>query len=413
MATLVSNGATAAPSRLNMFAVLVRQLSPVETANLQAIQEATSDVALLIPTSTGLSKSILDAVGPLRDLLARTGFHDYASQGLGPSSRVRTPAILANAASTRRSRASLYRPVTKGGDPRIWFAGLGEFAQPLDTLAVVVTRDELVVFNLSTSNVGIDVKIGRPTPEVELLAEIGQSARRVATELLNLLQALAQRGPIRADGTGDTAIGRTLETHLGIPINSSRNPDFKGIELKSYRADRPNRKNLFAQVPDWSLSPCRSSAQILDVFGYQRLGYHKLYVTVSGRRSNAQGLMLSIDVRRDLLIETSDHPLYPTVAVWRLPLLRQRLEAKHRETFWVEAQSTWRQGIEYFLFSRVEHTRSPVIAQIEPLVLGGDLTMDHLIKDDGGRVVEKGPIFKVSQRGHPLLFPAPRLYRLT
>lgn len=33
----------------------------------------------------------------------------------------------------------------------------------------------------------------------------------------------------------DTAIGRTLETLLGININSSKQPDYKGIELKAFR----------------------------------------------------------------------------------------------------------------------------------------------------------------------------------
>ena len=31
----------------------------------------------------------------------------------------------------------------------------------------------------------------------------------------------------------DTAVGRTLETALGIPINSAKEPDYRGIELKS------------------------------------------------------------------------------------------------------------------------------------------------------------------------------------
>jgi hypothetical protein len=79
----------------------------------------------------------------------------------------------------------------------------------------------------------------------------------------------------------DTAVGRTLEAALGIQINSSKKPDYKGIELKSFRNKRDNRKNLFAQVPDWELSKFKSSAEILDAFGYQRQQDFKLYCTVS------------------------------------------------------------------------------------------------------------------------------------
>jgi hypothetical protein len=62
------------------------------------------------------------------------------------------------------------------------------------------------------------------------------------------MHKISLKGPVPAMLKADTAIGRTLETLLGIDINSSKKPDYKGIELKSYREKRGNRKNLFAQV---------------------------------------------------------------------------------------------------------------------------------------------------------------------
>ena len=40
------------------------------------------DVALLVPTETGLKKSIMDATANVRDYLLSTGIHDFDDQAL-------------------------------------------------------------------------------------------------------------------------------------------------------------------------------------------------------------------------------------------------------------------------------------------------------------------------------------------
>ena len=69
-----------------------------------------------------------------------------------------------------------------------------------------------------------------------------------------------------------TAIGRSLENALGIEMNSSQLPDFKGIEIKAFREllnnSKGTRVTLFACVPDWNLSFLKGSKDILEAFGY-------------------------------------------------------------------------------------------------------------------------------------------------
>jgi hypothetical protein len=298
---------------------------------------------------------------------------------------------------------SMYRPRTKKGDPRIWFRGLPAYAKPGDLMAVIVARGELYVMNVS------QLVLGPGSAALELLGDVSDVEARDAQELLRLVRAIAARGPIRATGTGSTAVGRTLETLLGIAINSAKRPDWRSIEIKSFRGSRANRKTLFAQVPEWSLSGCKSSAEILRLLGYQRPGaIRKLYVTVSATRDNAQGLRLRLSQSEDTLIESSSRYGSSNVATWRLTTLRRRLAEKHAETFWVEADSSFVDGKEYFHYRRITHTRAPIVAQLEPLLDVGSITIDHLIKDDGARVVEKGPQLKIDDSGHRLLFPRPR-----
>lgn len=211
----------------------------------------------------------------------------------------------------------------------------------------------------------------------------------------------------------DTAIGRTLETLLGIDINSSKKPDYKGIEIKSYRDKRGNRKNLFAQVPDWNLSKFKSSAEILNAFGYSRGEDFKLYCTVSTLVRNSQGLKLKMESEISQLIENSDKSSIGDFVVWGLETLHKRLLEKHNETFWIAADSIMIEGKEHFQYKKVEHTKKPIVSQFDILLEQGIITLDHLIKRKStGSVVEKGPIFKIKPNALDLLFPPSKLYSL-
>jgi len=233
-----------------------------------------------------------------------------------------------------------------------------------------------------------------------------------------LLRKIAGRGPVKAVvketmAKADTSIGRTLETLLGISINSSKKPDYKGIELKSYRSKRNNRKNLFAQVPEWHLSKFKSSSEILSNFGYARSNDFKLYCTVSALVRNSQGLMFKVDNKMAQLLENSNKTNIGDFAVWGLDFLHDRLLEKHSETFWIAADPTMEDGKEYFQFQKVEHTKKPIVPQFDILLQQGLITMDHLIKrTPTGGAKEKGPIFKLNPNAMSLLFPPSQVYNL-
>ena len=65
--------------------------------------------------------------------------------------------------------------------------------------------------------------------------------------MLNKLKIISKKGFVKSEVNSDTGIGRTIESLLGIEMNSSKAPDYKGIELKSFRDARNNRKGLFGK----------------------------------------------------------------------------------------------------------------------------------------------------------------------
>jgi len=172
-------------------------------------------------------------------------------------------------------------------------------------------------------------------------------------------------------------------------------------------------------VANWSNSHCKSSAEILDKYGYQREKDFKLYCTLSTQQKNSQGL--KFEIRDDLLCEIHEY-ISPKgceikkqdVAIWNGSTLRSRLHEKHSETFWIEAESTFINGEEYFNLKSVIHTKMPLLNQLMPLIENGVITMDHLIKRNAknNRVSEKGPLFKIDKRNLELLFPKPIKYTL-
>ncbi len=391
----------------------MRALTKIEENRLKVLTKNTVSLTLIEPTENGLRKSIMDATGPVRNYLKEKNFHDYQLQQQGPENKVIFQGLIYEQFKVSKSNVSLYRPNTKKGDPRIWLSGLTNHSNANDIIVIICFNGLIHAFNLTQLPIEKLIESAIMNPLKELIEEINGTENAIANELLLKLKKIAFDGAIPSMVDADTSVGRTLETALGIAINSSKLPDYKGIELKSFRSKRGNRKNLFAQVPDWELSNYKSSAEILDAFGYWREDDFKLYCTVSTITRNSQGLSLKMDNDIKHLIENSDKSDIGDFVVWSLDKLHQRLIEKHRETFWVEADSTIINEKEYFQYTKVEHTKKPITSQFDILMEQGVITLDHLIKRNSkGKVVEKGPLFKIKSKGLDLLFPPSDKYDL-
>jgi MvaI/BcnI restriction endonuclease family len=385
------------------------------------------EAVLLVPTATGMKKSIMDATSSVRDFLRRAGIHDFSEQPQGQDHKRLVGVQLVTSQGVFRTEASLYRPITKKGDPRIWISGLRAYAEPGNVLALVASGDgELLVVNASSAGVlpGAKVALGadlfvRDSSRFDLdvvLRRLIVSRARASDELLGLMKAIAGRWHRGQSGEKrDFEVGRLLEELLGIKANSSKNPDYKGIEIKASRRKPGNRQTLFAKVPDWSISPFKSSAQILDEFGYVRNPKYRkqLRCTVSAKLKNSQDLFLKVEDNSNLLVERSTRPKFPVVVRWPIESLQAKLHEKHPETFWVSAATRREGSTELFMYERVFHTRAPIVSALPTLLEAGIMTVDHLIKRDlEGKVSEQGPLFKIPKSSLDLLFPPGMLHIL-
>ena len=319
------------------------------------------------------------------------------------------------------TQTSLYRPETKDGDPRLWIYKLKETTTADDIYAIIALNpNTLYAINLTKVDIVKCCETSIVNPIKDLVDLLSIDADRISEELLAKLMEF-QGMWLDTDLNADTAIGRQVESLLGINMNDSPLPDYKGIELKSFRSRRPNiKKNLFCKVPDWDISKLKSGAEIVEKYGYLSSGIKSYRNTLSCKAPNSQNLRLNMNYPSELLEIEEDSIIGPDlfkkvadVAVWRLQTLHNCLLLKHHETFWIEVDTRiGSAGQEQFRFNKIEHTRNPIVSQFDILLEQSMITVDLLLgrpkvdpvtgaKKKGGDAVS----FKIKKNASKLLFP--------
>lgn len=382
-----------------------------------------SEAGYFVPTETGLLKSILDSHGSLRSFFLGKQIHDYEKQNKGTNFKVLRDAFIVTDDKLIKTNISFYRPETKSGDSRFWIYNLNEYFSALNLGAIFLKNDVIYIINLSRIK-SLDLNKVSNTLFGEIFSKGDDEIDSAVILLLQKMRTISKLGYVDSLRIGDTGVGMTLETMLGISANSSRVPDFMGIEIKAQRLKNTkggvtksgNRVNLFSQVPDWDISNCKSGGDILKKFGYldEIKNRFQLYCTNSVK-PNPQGLFLSIDEDANTLDSMCNRSQgIEEVVKWRIANLQHQLEKKHRQTFWVKAKSKKSDdGLEQFHYVQIEQTRNPFVYNFSTLIEIGAITMDYTLstKADGG-TRDHGYLFKIHPSNFDLLFPSPILYNL-
>ncbi len=405
----------------------MRSFTPFEKRNMEYLVNHNVKFTQVQITATGLKKSILDATTPMRTYLKENNVHDYELQSKGQEHKVTIPTHILTSFGSITTLTSFYRPETKDGDPRLWIYRLKE-ATEADDIHVIIAMNprDLYVINITKVDIVKCCETSIENPIRDLVHTLSQSADQVSEELLALLMEY-QNQWIDTDLNADTAIGRQVESLLGIDMNDSPLPDYKGIELKSFRSQRPSiRKNLFCKVPDWDISNLKSGAEIVDKYGYMSGGIKSYRNTLRCSAPNTQNLRLNmnypdnlLEIEEDEILEKDQFKKVADVAVWRLQTLHHCLLTKHHETFWIEVDTRMGDcGQEQFMFNKIEHTRNPIVSQFDILLEQSMITVDLLLgrpKVDAitGKPKKGGDAvsFKIKKNAAGLLFPNSVIYK--
>lgn len=446
-----------------------RSLSAEEESAFALIAASFPDAALIYPSSTGLGKSIIDAHASLRLLMTKSAYHDYSKQEQGDDYKVFRPSVVFDGERAYAYDLSLYRPDAKEGDPRFWpsilkegrvrfptsISRLGEgpsFAKvcaPDDLYAAIVIEGVLVMLRLTRHSFGLFSEIksnspisGEGLPELRrwiLYAirplnrkgvysqkvseghfsyEQAHSDEFVVREIVDKLEGYAGRF-VESRGSGDMGVGKTVEWMLGIQANSSKDPDFQGIEIKSARTGQAKNKltTLFSKTPDRKLSPMKPYDVVM-TFGrpHEETQRYQIYATVGPRHSprNTMGFFTAISddgLSFELRNLSKPAPLF----IWPLDSLRSALLKKHRRTMWVSVDSRKAGGLEEFQVIGCKLTGSPSFESFLDLIREGKITIDLTMSLKGTRqgVRDHGYLFRVDNSQLDGLFlSAPQIFAL-
>ncbi len=378
-------------------------------------------VAFLVPTETGMNKSIMDATFHIRELLKDSNLHDYALQNQGKENKVFVNTHFFTADGFEETTTSLYRPNTKKGDPRLWIYELKHYCKPNNLLALIVHEGTLNVINLSDPKIQASFHSGYIR---QFLMDCSHKSEDIAMELLHKMHKIHDQGYLESITRGDPGVGDTLEHALGIKRNPSKLPDYRGIELKATRISKnKRRKELFCRVPDWKNSRGMTREKLLDTYGYWA-DYPKsptgrrfsLNCTLNAICPNSQGLYMEWDIETDTLIARHSGPVCPNEYVfqWDMEVLKSALLEKHPETFWIEASTKKVSDKEFFRYDRITHTKNPNVKMFPELIEQGVITLDLLMHRNNktGRIRDHGFPFKLEDKYLNTLFPQPRVYNL-
>lgn len=399
----------------------MRPYNTFETNNVKFLVDKQVDFTTIQITETGLKKSIMDATAPVRAYLKEKNVHDYEMQHQGPEHKRVIDTFILTEDARYFTKTSLYRPLTKKGDPRLWVNKVRDvvFLRANDIFALIAHKDILYAVNLTIVDIAKVYTSPIDTPLKDLIIEMSREKGSVSDELLGLIKDKMTNW-MPAEILADTGIGRTVESILGINMNPSKNPDYKGIELKSHREASKVRNTLFTQAPEWAISRLKSGKAIVEEYGYIPDGYnHKsLHVTLSANRPNPQGLGLLVQPQLGLLeadefaqiaLEDGSFKKIYDVAAWQLTNLHERLLIKHHETFWIDVETKKEGSQELFRVSEILHTKNPIPSQFDILLDQGLITVDFLLcRDSGGDTYS----FKIKGKARPLLFPQSDTYNL-
>lgn len=396
----------------------MRAFNAFEARNVKFLVNKQIEYATIQITATGLKKGILDTTAPVRAYFYEYGIHNYDEQLQGEEHKKLVQSYVLTEMEIFDTQSSLYRPVTKKGDPRMWVYNLKKFVNPDDIFAIIAYKKALYIINLTQTDIEQAYNSALVNPIKDLISSLYGFATSVSEELLGLIRDRMSDW-LPSEILADTGIGRTVESVLGIQMNDSKQPDYKGIELKSKRMKSTTKSALFTNTPDWSLSKCKNGREIADKYGYWVSGALRktLQVTVSALKPNPQGLALNLNWNDNWLEANAYETLaradgtykkIDDVAVWTLLHLHERLTEKHHETFWIDVETRIRQNTEEFRVATIEHTKNPVVSQFDVLLEQGKIKLDLMLSRPSGHGDTYS--FKMAKKDRPLLFPESATY---
>lgn len=194
-----------------------------------------------------------------------------------------------------------------------------------------------------------------------------------------------------AQRTGDTGIGYTFESLLGIKENNDKTADFQGIELKCKRlkdggTGALGKVNLFQQTPEWS-SKSSSFQRLTSIGQLNEEGRWACFSQVSTTPNNLNLSLLGkagasqLDLHKDANL----------IGYWSHQTLEKRLLEKHSRAAFILARVKSTKTGSKFCYEQLIYCEQPTIGRFLELVNKNHLVFEFMMSEKlGGKVRNHG-----------------------
>jgi hypothetical protein len=214
------------------------------------------------------------------------------------------------------------------------------------------------------------------------------------------LRCINGMGFVESMRNGNTGVGYTLETLLGIEENNDAAADIEGnIELKAKRKVGSSRVTSFCQSPIWHVK----TRDVIKKYGLDAEERINFFPSLRCTGSNPQGLSLKIDGECLFLVGKEGE----TLAELPIGVLVFRFRQKYKELILVHAERVKQRGKrEKFWFNEAYHCSKLSTSKVVTLLEEGKIVIEPRIwmNKETEKLRDRGMAVRLSEKWTKELF---------
>ncbi len=231
------------------------------------------------------------------------------------------------------------------------------------------------------------------TVVLQYIADNGFQQNQQPIDILtDKLKRLRCKGFVKVYGSGSGRYGLTLEHHLSIPQNSSKEADFMGIELKT-KTGSNTLQTLFSRTPTRYIA-CDDKNQLVTKFGYyDQVRERQALYTSFNSEGDTLGFKLQTDKNRIVINKDQLE-----ILEYENSVIENALLQKHTETAYVSVTAKkLENGKAGCRFDKLLYCSQPSLDRFLHMADDGSVYLNLTLSEKNGRVKDHGFLWRVPQ----------------
>jgi len=209
--------------------------------------------------------------------------------------------------------------------------------------------------------------------------------------LTDKLRRLWRREFLPIHGAGSGRYGLTLEYYLSIPQNSSKEPDFMGIELKTKHGN--SLQTLFSRVPSRYLA-CTDKKQLVKEFGYFD-GKRKRRSLYTSFNNTPDSLGFYLTEKPNRLVVNKKQL---EILEYDDSVLEEAILSKHNETAFLSVSTKrLKNGKMGCRFDKLLYCKTPSLQRFMRMARNGNVYLNFTLSEKKGVIRDHGFLWRVHQ----------------